>query len=70
MIQVSGRSLPVPLRVSLFIFAFELESESKGNMFHVSGHFCTIGFGVYELLIYEMPSTTWFHLLNGVLYII
>ena len=36
MMRVSGRSLPVSVKVLRCFFNFELQSESKANRFHVS----------------------------------
>ena len=48
MMQVSARRLPVSASVLKYTFTFQLQSESIANIFHVSGYFCTVGFGVYE----------------------
>ena len=58
MMQVSDSCLLVSVRIVLCIFTLELQSESSGIMFDVSGYFCSVGFGVYKLLIYKLLSTS------------
>ena len=48
MMQITSRSLPVSTSVLLFIHTFELQSESRAQMFHISGYLCTFDFGVFE----------------------
>ena len=48
MMQVSKRNLPVSVSVLICIFTLGLQSESSTIIFHVSGYFCTVSFGVYE----------------------
>ena len=46
--QVSGRSFPVTVIILQCFLTFEYESESNANVFHVSGCFSAIDFGLYE----------------------
>ena len=62
-----GRNLPVSFSVFLGISTFEIESESCSNMFHVSGYFCTVGFGVMLLLIFKRFRNTCFYQLSSLL---
>ena len=48
MMQDSGQSSQVSVRVLICIFTFELQSESSANVFHISGDFGSISFGVYD----------------------
>ena len=49
MLRVSVRSLPVSLRVLICISTFELRSEPRTNIFHISGYFWNISFAVHEI---------------------
>ena len=51
MLQVSGRNLPVSVSVLICFFTFDFQSDSRAKMFHVSGCFCSVRFGVHETAI-------------------
>ena len=63
--RISGRRLPVSVSVLIFFFIFELQSDFSVNMFHVSGYFCTVGFGVYETANIKILDNTWFYIIHG-----
>ena len=54
MMQVSGQCFPLFVSVIMFFFTFEVQSRSSANIPHVFGHFCSVGFGIMELLMYKM----------------
>ena len=53
MMQVPGQSLPVSVSVFICILTFELQPESSACMFHVSGFFCIMVYGVNETAMLE-----------------